>query len=904
MGTTRSTHGTRAEPTGRRIATWLVAAAAVVSALALGGWLLDTPALRSFGSQNAPMWPLTSIGFLLLAIGYLAGFRKNVQLAAANWSVPLAISLIALFEIVSGIDLGVDRMFFPDFIATYDQVWPGRPSLSASGVMLLLVCGGLAALLVDWRRGDTLGLAATIALSVVASVALVLIFSKAQGSPYRYAFAGSRPGAIAAGLLLVAFAVVTVERGWLYFRAATRPTARVLRRIIPLVLILPVLPSLVELFVLREQAVPALASTVFVVVGNVLIVAAVAYWAVDTLTRSQSELTQLTEALEDTSVILTDAEGRITHWSRGCEELYGWTADEARGQYRYLLLRSRCERRWRSGIPVSSGNEAQDLVETRRDGSEIAVLERVRRVAPSARGPMCIHNITDVTRGVSAMEALRASEERLALATAAHELGVVEWDVLTGALTWSPGTEIRLGAKAGSLGTFEQWRACVVPEDLQQLLDTIARAVADQAERYTYRYRFIQPNGSLRSIEGSARAFYDHEGNLQRSVGVILDNTEREEREAALRAREAQLRSVLETVPDAMVVIDEQGTIREFSAAAEAMWGYRAANMIGRNFTLLTPAEERHRYRQALQAFLDTGQTEFVGETIAGTGEAADGRRFPVEGRTGLAHVDGAMLFTIFFRDISEDLAAEERMSDLSAELAHVSRQSAMSELAADLAHELNQPLSATSNFLAAARMLIEKGDYDRVSELLHMGAEQTQRAGEIIRRLRNFMAKGEVEIRAEPVDRTVREAVDLVLVGTGQFDIRLAYSLDPEARMIYADRIQVQQVLVNLLRNAVDALRVAPRETRRIEIGSRRIDGEMVEISVRDTGPGIPEPVLKQLYTRFVTTKDAAGMGIGLSISRRIIEAHGGTLTAENRPEGGAVFRFTLPSIGEEEYA
>jgi two-component system sensor kinase FixL len=162
-------------------------------------------------------------------------------------------------------------------------------------------------------------------------------------------------------------------------------------------------------------------------------------------------------------------------------------------------------------------------------------------------------------------------------------------------------------------------------------------------------------------------------------------------------------------------------------------------------------------------------------------------------------------------------------------------------------------------------------------------------------------MARGEVEMRTESVERTVRDAVDLVLVGTGQFHIRVSYELDVEAPFIFADRIQVQQVLVNLIRNSMEALRTSSPQDRNITISSRKLNDQMVEILVSDSGPGIPSHVLEQLFSRFTSTKGSGGgMGIGLSISKRIIEAHGGTLSAENRPEGGASFRFTLPAIEE----
>jgi two-component system sensor kinase FixL len=280
---------------------------------------------------------------------------------------------------------------------------------------------------------------------------------------------------------------------------------------------------------------------------------------------------------------------------------------------------------------------------------------------------------------------------------------------------------------------------------------------------------------------------------------------------------------------------------------------------------------------------------------------ARDGHSFAVELEYGYACTPAGALITVFCRDISDQIASERRFAELGAELAHVSRQSAMSELAADLAHELNQPLSATVNFLATARILIAQGgEVARIGDLLRMGEEQTLRSGEIIRRLRDFLQKREFEMRVESVDEIVREAVGLVLFGSVQHEIELIYALDPTVDCVLADRIQIQQVVVNLVRNAMDALRQQPLKTREIVITSRAGDASMVEIAVSDTGQGLPEAFAEQIHARFATSKSGTAMGIGLSISRRIIEAHGGTLVAENRAQGGATFRFTLPLFEE----
>lgn len=888
----------RQPPPAKSIATALAALAGLCSAFAFSGWIFDLPALRGFGLADLPIWPLTAIGYICLALGFLASIANREGLASVLWLVPLLIAGVAIFQLTSGIDLGTDLIFFGNLVATQDAPHPGRPGVISSTTFILLTVAGYGVGVRKWMSGGAGSLLATVVIALVGAAAILILLSGAGRASTRI-FTVSIPAALATLLLVGAFLVQHSRLLWV--RLLTSPSGewRVIRVLLPAALLLPIVPTLLEQVIVGRALLPALQAEALVTLCNILIVGLIAWWAVVRVARGQAEMTELTEALEQTTLIVTTTDGAITHWSRGCEQLYGWSVEEAVGQNKYALLRARCPiGDAANGLRFEDGRE---LIELCRDGREISVLEQSRTVEGPGRSPAVLHNVTDITQRVAAVEALKVSEERLALATSAHELGIFEWDVPAGTLEWSPGTEQRLGIAPGMLSDFDSWRAQIEPEDVQRILDTIARTVRDRADKFSFRYRFRQSQGGGRTVEGSARAFYDGEGNLLRTVGVILDVTEREDREAALRRREAQLRSVLETVPDAMVVIDQHGTILQFSAAAEALWGYRAADVLGRQATMLVPADRRALHMSTLNHFLKTGHG-LVGQVFTGTGEAADGRRFPIELRTGVARSDGQVLLTIFVRNLAEQLATEERLSELSAEIAHVSRQSAMSELAADLAHELNQPLSATSNFLAAARMLIERGEStERVVELLRMGSEQTQRAGEIIRRMRAFMARGEVEMRTESVDQTIRDAADLILVGTGQFHIRLSYELDPEAPYMFADRIQVQQVLVNLLRNSMEALRTSGRQDRHITISSHKLSDQMIEIVVSDSGPGIPPHVLEQLFSRFTTTKgNGGGMGIGLSISKRIIEAHGGTLSAENRPEGGASFRFTLPAVEE----
>jgi two-component system sensor kinase FixL len=208
----------------------------------------------------------------------------------------------------------------------------------------------------------------------------------------------------------------------------------------------------------------------------------------------------------------------------------------------------------------------------------------------------------------------------------------------------------------------------------------------------------------------------------------------------------------------------------------------------------------------------------------------------------------------------------------------------------------LNQPLSAVGNYINGARRLLEAGaEPATIKDALERASVQTLRAGDIIRRLRDFVQKGETERRIESLSKLVEEASALALLGIKDTEIRVAIRLDGSMDQILADRVQIQQVLLNLIRNSVDAMIASP--LRRLTISSRAVEDEMVEVSVADTGEGMSEEVLEKLFQPFVTTKPT-GMGVGLSICRTIIESHGGRIWTEPNSPNGAIFRFTLPAV------
>ncbi|WP_413993416.1 sensor protein FixL [Labrys okinawensis] len=475
-------------------------------------------------------------------------------------------------------------------------------------------------------------------------------------------------------------------------------------------------------------------------------------------------------------------------------------------------------------------------------------------------------------------------------------VGMWDFDFSTRTFTVSDRARELFGLSTDGVLDYDKFLSLLDPQDSVATVSALQRSFETGGELDVQcRVRTTSnANHWLRLRAGVTR---DPSGDDLRLSGIILDIDEEKRLEDALRTREEHLRSILETVPDAMIVIDEAGIIQFFSRAAERLFGYRESAAIGTNVNVLMPEPDRSRHDGYLARYQQTGTQHIIGVGRIVTGKRQDGSTFPMHLSVGEMRSSGRRYFTGFVRDLTEQQQTQTRLMELQSELVHMSRLSAMGEMASALAHELNQPLAAISNYLKGVRRMLEANPdskADKIEMALDRAAEQAIRAGQIIRRLRSFVSRGETEKRVESISKLVEEAGALGLVGAREQGVILRFDLNPDCDLVLADRVQIQQVLVNLFRNALEAMQGAAR--RELTVSNLPIADDMVLIVVADTGHGFAEGVRSGLFQPFFTTKQS-GMGVGLSISRTIIEGHGGKMWAEANEAGGATFKFSLSS-------
>jgi two-component system sensor kinase FixL len=441
----------------------------------------------------------------------------------------------------------------------------------------------------------------------------------------------------------------------------------------------------------------------------------------------------------------------------------------------------------------------------------------------------------------------------------------------------------------------DAWLQVVHPDDAPRLMAHWADARASGQPHYA-QFRMRIADGSHRTFTARAAPRRDEEGRIIRWYGFTEDVTEQKRADAARRQAEERYRLAAKATNDAIWDLDLATEHIQWTASETAFFGYRDRD----EMTTLSWWEERvhpqdrQRVSRSLKAAIAGDDTHWqeTYQFLVADGDYADvfDQGFIIRDEAGEAvRMVGAM------SDRTAHRRAEAEVRRIQAELIHVSRLSAMGTMASTLAHEMNQPLTAVSSYIRGSRRLLEHLESSTMEEVrgaLAAAESAALRAGHIVKRLRELVARGNVSPRAVRLPKVIEDASLIAFLDERLFGASHRIELDPEAGWVDVDSIQIQQVVINLVRNALQAIEGEPR--REITIRTSRISKGTVEVSVADTGGGIPAAVREALFSPFQSTK-AEGLGIGLSISRTIIEAHGGKIWAEDAPGGGTIFRFTL---------
>lgn len=483
----------------------------------------------------------------------------------------------------------------------------------------------------------------------------------------------------------------------------------------------------------------------------------------------------------------------------------------------------------------------------------------------------------------------------------ASGVGLWEFDIATQQISWSSAARRLFGVSDDCVVDYELFLSLLEPQDRERTEVAVRQSVQSGCP-FDIQYRVRRQNGEGHWVRACGGPNRDADGVIRHLAGVVLDVDDRKRVEDALKTRESHLRSILDTVPDAMIVIDDAGIMQSFSTAAERLFGYRSDETVGSNVSLLMPEPDRTQHDSYLKRYQSSGERHIIGIGRIVNGRRKDGTTFPMHLSVGEMQSGGLRYFTGFIRDLTEHQQTQARLQELQSELVHVSRLSAMGEMASALAHELNQPLSAINNYLKGCRRLLADSPDPNAAtfgNVLDRAAQQAIRAGQIIARLRDFVSRGESERRVERLSKLIEEASALGLSGAREQGVMLRFNLNSSYDLVLVDRVQIQQVLVNIFRNALEAM--ANSEKRELEVWNEGAEDGMVKISIADTGHGFSDGVQSNLFQTFFTTKEA-GMGVGLSISRSIIEAHGGRMHGKPNSAGGATFEFTLPTVRSSE--
>jgi PAS domain S-box-containing protein len=617
------------------------------------------------------------------------------------------------------------------------------------------------------------------------------------------------------------------------------------------------------------------------------------------VSRERAHLLDLTH---DT-IFVRDMDDKITYWNLGAAERYGWQSDEAIGQVAHQLMRTvfPAPLEQINTELLRTGRWEGELVHARRDGRPLVVASRWSLQRDEGGRPVAIlETNNDITERKRAEDALRRSQAYLTEAQRLSHTGSWAFDVANRRGIHSSEEHHRLfGFGPGDeMPAWEDWRARIHPEDRERAMGAIEQAIRERTD-FEMSYRTVRPDGTIRYADAVGHPVFSPSGDLIEFVGTTVDVTERKRAEEALRRSEAYLTEAQR--------LSHTGSFGWSVATGEIIWsdetfrifGYDKAPSVTVDMVVQrTHPDDRAAVRQTVDR------------------AARDGKDFSHEYRLlmpdgsvrhvhAVAHAtkdaSGDVEFVGAVTDVTATRRAEEALRQSQAELAHVTRVTTLGELTASIAHEVNQPLAAivTNGEVGLQWLDREVPDLAEVREALHDMISNGRRAGEIIHRLRALSKRTETQKVGLDINDAIREVIPLMHQEVLSRGVSLRLELEPALPAVLGDRVQLQQVIINLIVNGMEAMAPITDRSRELVIRSQLDDAGQVLVAVEDAGVGIDPGNVRQLFDPFFTTKPS-GMGMGLSICRSIIENHGGKLWANRNAGPGATFQFALQSHHE----
>jgi PAS domain S-box-containing protein len=516
-----------------------------------------------------------------------------------------------------------------------------------------------------------------------------------------------------------------------------------------------------------------------------------------------------------------------------------------------------------------------------------------------AQGAMIIDLLRERNRRRRTQAELQASQQLVELATAAGQLGLWSRDVATGELWVNASMRSLFGFSARDPVRLEDIIERVHPDDRTRIIAEVERAQAEELP-FEREFRVVLPNGTERWMLSKGRTVVKSGAEAARRVGVILDVSEGKRSAEALEREKRFLRQVIDIAPNFIFAKDRGGRFTLANQAVAEAYGTTVDNLIGKtdaDFNL--NKDEVDSFRRTDLEVLDTLQERFIPEEHI-TDAKGRSRWLQTVKRPIIERGESTNQVLGSSTDITRRKQTDLELQEQRSELAHVARISMMGELAASLAHELNQPLTAIlSNAQAALRFMSSKpADLEEVRETLQDIVKDNNRAGEVIRRMRALVKKEELEFAVLDCGSLLRDVIALVHSDAVLQNVKISLELEDGLPRIVGDRVQLQQVVLNIMLNAFDAMKECPADQRRVRLHAESHGAEFVTVAVSDCGVGLSSDKLDKIFQPFYTTK-GEGLGMGLSISRSIIQAHGGHLWAKNNSDGGATFYFTVPRHG-----